>query len=150
MTSPDGIIWTARAAAEANAWTSVTYGNGLFVAVSSGGTNRVMTSPDGVTWTAMLAAEANAWTSVTYGNALFVAVSSGGTNRVMTSSVANATYNESTLEVDTVASRTNDIVWAIEKRTYSGTNAQATSQRWAEGNTGHLFAWDSRANYGYQ
>ena len=30
----------------------VTYGNGLFVAVSISGTNRVMTSPDGVTWTA--------------------------------------------------------------------------------------------------
>jgi hypothetical protein len=31
---PDGITWTARTAAEANGWTSVTYGNGLFVAVS--------------------------------------------------------------------------------------------------------------------
>ena len=35
MTSPDGITWTARSAAEANNWNSVTYGNGLFVAVSS-------------------------------------------------------------------------------------------------------------------
>ena len=35
MTSPDGITWTDRTAAEANQWFSVTYGNGLFVAVSS-------------------------------------------------------------------------------------------------------------------
>ena len=80
-----GQDWTARAAAEANSWTAVTYGNGLFVAVSSNGTNRVMTSPDGITWTARTAAQANSWTAVTYGNGLFVAVSSDGTNQVMTS-----------------------------------------------------------------
>jgi hypothetical protein len=80
-----GFIWTARAAAEANPWYSVAYGNGLFVAVANNGTNRVMTSPDGVTWIARSAAGANQWQSVTYGNGLFVAVSSTGTNRVMTS-----------------------------------------------------------------
>ena len=74
MTSPDGITWTARTAAQAKRWPSVTYGNGLFVAVSSTGTNRVMTSPDGITWTARTAAAANVWTSVTYGNGMFVAV----------------------------------------------------------------------------
>ena len=75
----------AAAAAEANIWSSVTYGNGLFVAVafSGSGTNRVMTSPDGVTWTARAAAEANYWFSVTYGNGLFVAVAEDGTNQVM-------------------------------------------------------------------
>ena len=51
MTSPDGITWTARAATEANQWTSVIYGKGLFVAIAYDGTNRVMTSPDGITWT---------------------------------------------------------------------------------------------------
>jgi len=44
MTSPDGINWTSQTAAEANSWNSVCYGNGLFVAVASTGTNRVMTS----------------------------------------------------------------------------------------------------------
>ena len=66
MTSPDGQTWTPRAAAEANAWNSVTYGNGLFVAVAKSGTNRVMTSPDGITWASGAAAEANTWNSVTY------------------------------------------------------------------------------------
>jgi hypothetical protein len=45
----DGITWTSRTSAADNDWTSVAYGNGLFVAVSNNGTgNRVMTSPD--TW----------------------------------------------------------------------------------------------------
>jgi predicted RecA/RadA family phage recombinase len=82
-----GITWTSQASAANNAWRSVTYGNGLFVAVSlSGSGNRVMTSPDGITWTARTSAANNNWSSVTYGNGLFVAVSSNGTgNRVMTS-----------------------------------------------------------------
>ncbi len=77
--------WTAQTAAEANNWTSVAYGNGLFVAVAGNGTNRVMISPDGVNWTAQTVPEANTWIDVTYGNGLFVAVATNGTNRVMTS-----------------------------------------------------------------
>jgi hypothetical protein len=45
MTSPDGINWTIRTSTADNNWHGVTYGNGLFVAVSSTGTgNRIMTS----------------------------------------------------------------------------------------------------------
>ncbi|HET7629790.1 MAG TPA: right-handed parallel beta-helix repeat-containing protein, partial [Candidatus Saccharimonadales bacterium] len=90
-----GITWTSRTSAADNIWKSVTYGNGLFVAVScSIGTvscnstagNRVMTSPDGINWTSRTSAADNEWYSVTYGNGLFVAVSGTGTgNRVMTS-----------------------------------------------------------------
>jgi hypothetical protein len=86
LTAAAGFQWTARAAAEANQWRSVTYGDGLFVSVALDGTNGVMTSLDGTTWTARSAAEANQWISVTYGDGLFVAVSSNGTNRVMTAS----------------------------------------------------------------
>jgi len=81
----DGTSWTSRAAAEANQWRSVAYGDGVWVAVSDSGTNRVMTSPDGVTWTSRAAAEANQWVSVAYGNGVWVAVSYNGTNRVMRS-----------------------------------------------------------------
>ena len=82
-----GIDWTIRTSASNNAWRSITYGNGIFVAVSSSGIgNRVMTSPDGVTWTSRTSAADNSWFGITYGNGLFVAVSSSGTgNRVMTS-----------------------------------------------------------------
>lgn len=76
--------WTARSAAEANLWTSVTYGEGLFIAVSTDGTNRVMTSPDGIAWTARAAAEANSWWSVAFGDGQFVAVAIGS-YQVMTS-----------------------------------------------------------------
>ena len=86
MTSPDGINWTSRTSAESNPWQSVTYGNGLFVAVSSDGTNRVMTSTNGTDWTARAAAVTSNWYGVAYGNGLFVAVSSDGTgNRAMSS-----------------------------------------------------------------
>lgn len=44
-----------------SAWNSVTYGEGLFVAVATGGGSRVMTSPDGINWTARSAAAANGW-----------------------------------------------------------------------------------------
>jgi predicted RecA/RadA family phage recombinase len=88
MTSSDGITWTSRTSAANNDWESITYGNNLFVAVSTTGTgNRVMTSSDGITWTSRTSAANNNWYSVTYGNNLFVAVSTTGTgNRVMTSS----------------------------------------------------------------
>jgi len=84
---PKSILWTSRTPASTNQWQSVSYGNGLYVAVAASGTgNRVMTSPDGITWTARTSAADNSWQSVTYGNGLFVAVSITGTgNRVMTS-----------------------------------------------------------------
>ena len=87
-TSTDiGVNWNQRIPAADNSWNSITYGNGLFVAVSSTGVgNRVMTSLDGITWTPGTSVADNSWQSVTYGIGLFVAVSSTGTsNRVMTS-----------------------------------------------------------------
>jgi hypothetical protein len=82
-----GENWTQRTSAADNNWRSVTYGNGIFVAVAASGTgNRVMTSPDGITWTARTSAADNSWNSVTYGNGVFVAVATSGIgNRVMTS-----------------------------------------------------------------
>lgn len=65
------------------AWQSVTYGNGLFVAVAIG-TNKIMTSPDGINWTARDAIQGY-WYSVTYGSGLFVAVAYTGSNIIMTS-----------------------------------------------------------------
>jgi len=88
LTSPDGATWTARKSAAGNNWTAVTYGNGMFVALSNNGTgNRIMTSPDGINWTLRNSPADNYWRSVTYGNGLFVAVSDkvvSGSN-VMTS-----------------------------------------------------------------
>ncbi|MEZ4195132.1 MAG: hypothetical protein R3B53_01910 [Candidatus Paceibacterota bacterium] len=67
----------------------ITYGNGLFVAVSSESNgsidNRVVTSPDGINWTALRSAPDLIWNTVTYGNGLFVAVAGSSGDYVMTS-----------------------------------------------------------------
>ena len=88
----DGSTWTIGASAQDNNWSSVAYGNGMFVAVAKSGSQRVMTSTDGVNWSARSAAT-NAsgsqvvWNSVTFGNGRFVAVGSGSmTMRTMSSS----------------------------------------------------------------
>ncbi|MFT5260427.1 MAG: hypothetical protein ACI810_002178, partial [Gammaproteobacteria bacterium] len=84
-TKPGELDWAPRLAATANNWRSVTYGNGLFVAVANTGGNRVMTSPDGAVWTARTQPGVDIWQAVTYGNGLFVAVASSGEKQVMTS-----------------------------------------------------------------
>ena len=79
--------WTSVPESISGQWQSVTYGNGLFVAVQRDAIgNPVMTSPNGITWTSRVSASDNNWQGVTYGNGLFVAVSfTGVNNRVMTS-----------------------------------------------------------------
>ena len=47
MWSTDAINWTAASAPEVNAWSSVTYGDDKFVALTPSGTNRVMWSYTG-------------------------------------------------------------------------------------------------------
>ncbi len=93
MTSSDGINWNSQDIIGDNIWTSVIYGNDLFVAVSDyvDGSGNVMTSSDGENWT-LQSSPNQYWTSVTYGNdvGLFVAVSDydngAGSGNVMTSS----------------------------------------------------------------
>lgn len=69
--SANGTAWTAHDAM-GYPLRSITYGNGLFVAVSSYGI--IVTSPDGVTWTTQ-SSPSSPWQAVTYGNGLFVAIS---------------------------------------------------------------------------
>lgn len=78
-TSVDGITWTSRTPAANLWWRDITFGNGLFVAVSRTGTgNRVMTSPNGITWTSRTTPMDANFTGIAYGNGVFVAVSEGG------------------------------------------------------------------------
>ncbi|MFI5296392.1 MAG: WD40/YVTN/BNR-like repeat-containing protein [Thermodesulfovibrionales bacterium] len=60
-----------------NALNSVTYGNGLFVAVGYAGT--IITSPDGVNWTSRSSGTSADLNDVTNGNGMFVAVGLDGT-----------------------------------------------------------------------
>ena len=91
-----GTVWQTSSAAEQNSWRSVAYGNGVWVAVSSGGTNQVMRSTnDGVTWTAVAAAAQCYWHSVAYGNGVWVAVAPWGLNLndVISNRVMRSTNN---------------------------------------------------------
>jgi hypothetical protein len=97
MTSPDGVIWTARTASAANSWQSVTYGDGQFVAVAYDGTNKVMTSPDGTTWTSQTSPSSD-WNAVTFGEGTFVAV---GTNSVMTSTNGTSWTSRTSAQANT-------------------------------------------------
>ncbi|MFN3692527.1 MAG: hypothetical protein ACK4SL_00325 [Candidatus Paceibacteria bacterium] len=81
-----GVTWTARSAAgNDDSWNSVTYGNGIFVAISAG-SDRLMTSSDGINWTVQTITGGNDnWNDVTYGNGMFVAVGSGSSDYIATS-----------------------------------------------------------------
>jgi hypothetical protein len=133
-------VWTARTAASASGWLSVTYGNGLFVAVAISGTNKVMTSPDGITWTLRTSVIDGAQPqSVTYGNGLFVAVVNnfvatspdGITWTARTAAEANSWYGVTYgngLFVAVATSGTNRVMTSADGVTWTGrTAAQANS-----------------------
>jgi hypothetical protein len=72
--SDNGTSWTAATMPSSASWSSVTYGNGKFVAVSYYGSTAAAYSSDGITWTAATLPSRAWWKSVTYGNGKFVAV----------------------------------------------------------------------------
>jgi hypothetical protein len=78
-TSNNATNWISRTSAADNDWTSITYGNNIYVAVAqSGSGNRVMTSSDGITWTIGTNIPNYNWVSIAFGNGIFVALSSNG------------------------------------------------------------------------
>ena len=91
-----GENWAPVATAEANTWSSVAYGDGVWVAVASGpsvATKRVMRSTDGgENWSPITAAEQTTWLSVAYGDGTWIAVAGAGTNRVMRSTDGGVTW----------------------------------------------------------
>lgn len=84
MTSPDGITWTLRTTPTPLSgadWNSIAYGNGIYAAVSGGGsasTNRAMTSSDGITWTERTTPNSVAYNGIAFGGDKFVAVAGSG------------------------------------------------------------------------
>jgi hypothetical protein len=74
---PNNGIVTRATTAPAGGWWSISYGNGLFVAVAAttSTTAGIATSPDGINWTfRTTTAPAYYWVAITYGNGLFVAL----------------------------------------------------------------------------
>ncbi len=74
--SADGITW-ASSPMPTGKWQALTFGTGIFVALSAN-TSTAVTSPDGITWTSRTLPVSANWTSVTYANGTFVALASGG------------------------------------------------------------------------
>jgi len=84
VSSTDGATWVDRSSAitalSAGSYSAVTYGNGYFVAINTGG-NITSVSANGVTWTAGgTLPSSTTWSSIAYGNGRFVAIASGGTS----------------------------------------------------------------------
>ena len=73
MTSEDGINWIDRETPDNN-WKSVTYGNGIFISISSA-TSSYITSVDGITWTTRDHGFYRGWQDVIFADGLFLAVS---------------------------------------------------------------------------
>jgi hypothetical protein len=122
-------------------WISAAYGNGIFVAVASSGTNRAMWSVDGITWNTV-SVEVSGWRSVTYGNGIFVAVASSGTNRAMWS-VDGITWNTVSVEVSdwrsvaygngifvaVAVSGTNRAMWSTDGITWNAISVEVSDWR---------------------
>ncbi|MEQ8713714.1 MAG: MBG domain-containing protein [Cyclobacteriaceae bacterium] len=84
LTSPDAITWTLRDTPNGY-WYSVTYGDGVYAAVSYGGENSLMTSTDGISWTANANLPSETWNAIEFINGQFYAVAEDDDVQIMTS-----------------------------------------------------------------
>ena len=70
-----GGTWSLQSAALPNSgFKAVTYGKGLFVAVTGGGSTVAATSEDGITWTARTLPASRDWVDIAWGNGRFIAI----------------------------------------------------------------------------
>ena len=107
-TSSDGITFAfqSNVLSATRDWSSITYGAGNFVMVSSG-TTTAQYSTNGTVWSAGVLPSADEWTSVAYGNIsgtdYFVAVSGSTANSTVAASSTNngATWTSRTLPTST-------------------------------------------------
>jgi hypothetical protein len=143
MTSPDGRVWTARAASN-QLWMDVAWSPalGLFVAVAQTGAQRVMTSPDGINWTLRNASNnALLWKSVAWSpeKSIFVATHLTNSADVMTSvsGIAWATRAIDPL----VTNGLNKVVWSRVHKLFFAVNSSVPPGRGASSPDG--IVWTS-------
>jgi hypothetical protein len=84
--STDGITWTQAAMPEAASWSSVTHGDGKFVAVASGSPSISAYSTDGITWD-QSSMPGVYYGSVTHGDGRFVAVGDSNSSAYSTDGI---------------------------------------------------------------
>lgn len=92
-TSGDAVTWTlAYSTINGATWTSVTFGNGRFVAVAiTTAFNNIMYSISGTQWTQLAAATSSSFFGITHGNGLYVAVGYDGAT-MLSSSVGDSIF----------------------------------------------------------
>jgi hypothetical protein len=93
VTSTNLTTWTISTIPNYN-WTSVSFGNGLFVAVADG-TNVAAVSTNGINWSLITLPTNSFWQDVSYGGNAFVAI--GGSTDGLISRCSNLSGNESWL-----------------------------------------------------
>lgn len=76
MYSEDGITWTQTTPPIGGYWSTVLYGNGKFVTVSSNNRSYVSYSFDGVTWKTSRILENWHWDDLAYGQGMWIAIAS--------------------------------------------------------------------------
>jgi hypothetical protein len=100
FTSTDATSWTlSRSEIDGSQWSSLTFGNGRFIAVAlTTGVNNVMYSISGTEWIQISDAPDYSWFGVTYGNGLYVAVGYDGATMYSSSAgagvFASAIYSD--------------------------------------------------------
>ncbi|NCU72579.1 MAG: hypothetical protein EBY66_06165, partial [Candidatus Fonsibacter lacus] len=91
-TSPDAITWTKRRDSDTDTWSTITYGNGMFVAVANaGGSDGALYSIDGIGWTRMSNVPNYAWNGSTFGDSKFVVVGDSGAS-MYSNSISQTIY----------------------------------------------------------
>lgn len=84
LVSPDGLTWRHSNGTKQSFWNSISYGNGVFVAVASQQSPSVITSPDGLTWSPQpnlykhFGFYTGHWSAVAFCDGIFVAIASPG------------------------------------------------------------------------
>ena len=90
--SNNGKDWFELTFTTAAFWTSLTYGNGVWVAVASNTTTSKYSLDDGVTWLDSNTHISSSWINVSYGDGKFVAVSVAGLSRISTDGITWLDY----------------------------------------------------------
>lgn len=85
-TSTDGINWTSINSPSEQEWTSLAYGNGIWVAVSRYWINSIAISTDGINWGLLHTPNLDEWLSITFGKGTFVAIARNGMYRQIVTS----------------------------------------------------------------
>jgi hypothetical protein len=133
-----------------NSWTSVCWGNNIFIAVANSGTgNRIMRSSNGTTWASVISPADSGWSSVTFGNNRFVAVATTGAFKIMystdntgtswqalTSFISNNSFTSITFGNGKFCAVANSglsntrIITSSDGITWNSTNSQILTSNW--------------------